>query len=521
MNWERFASGTLTRRRLLATTGAAAGLASTGRIRRGSANLLLAPSGQATPTVDELTIDLSSEPATLDPALTYEVDGWSIVHSVYDSLVQFGPAGELEMLLAESLTLIDSTTYEIKLRSGITFHNGEPFDAKSVAYSLEHIVDPETASSVAGNFALISKVQQIDPLTIHLVLSQPAPWLPSQIAPWLACLPPVYAAGNDFGQSPVGTGPYRFVEWVPGERIVLEANHDYPADSVKGAAIANRVTMRFVSDPSTRVTDLLAGTAQVVRGVPVEAFEPVESGGASVLVTPLSGTTFIRIPTDVEPFSDVRVRQALNFAVDVPAIIDALIAKNGTPLANVFVPNGLGYDAALAPYAYDPERTKALLEEAGYSDGIDTRLAYSTLERADLVEAIAGQLSEAGIRTEVERLEAATFNQQWTDQNAAPLRFVSWRPMFDPFTLLSLVFSNQGFLSRHDNPNAQSLIDAAAVETDPTARAETYRQLGQVLHDEPGAIYLWSLTSFYGTAKDAPAWSPRADDYIIPTVRNP
>lgn len=511
---------TLDRRRLLGVGGAAAALAAAGlRFDRTHANALLIPSGQTPAVVEELTIDLSSEPTSLDPATTYEVEGWSIVHSVYDSLVQFGPDGELEMVLAESLTQVDPTTFEIKLRSGITFHNGEAFDAKSIAYSLEHIIDPETASSIAGNFAAVTEVKQVDPLTVQLVLSQPAPWLPAQIAAWLAALPPVYAAENDFTQAPIGTGPYRFVEWVPGERVVLEANPDYTWGSAKGTPIAQRAVFRFVPEPATRVADLLAGAAQIVRGVPVDQIEPVEGGGASVLITPLSGTAFIRIPTDEAPYSDVRVRQALNYAVDVPAIVDALIKGNGTPLANVFVPNGLGYDPNLAPYSYDPEKAKALLAEAGLSDGFETRLAFSSLDRSDIVEAIAGQLTEVGINTTVERTEAATFNQQWKDASAAPLRYVSWRPMFDPFTLLNLVFSNQGFLSRHNNPNAQALIDAAATETDPAVRADTYMQLGQVLHDEPSAIYLWSLTAMYGVASGAPDWSSRADDYIIPTVR--
>ena len=510
----------MTRRQLFGATGAWLAATALDRPHRIGASALFAPAGQTPEILDELVIDLSSEPASLDPATTYEVDGWSVVHSVYDSLVQFGPTGELELLLAESMNQIDPTTIEIKLRPGITFHNGEAFDASSVVYSISHIVAEETASSIAGNFATIAEVKQIDPLTVQLVLSTPSPWLPAQIAPWLACLPPVYAAGNDFTRQPVGTGPYKFVEWTAGEQIVLEVNSDYPADSLKGRPIARRVVYRFVSEPSTRVADLLAGTAQIVRGVPVDQVEAVESEGATVAVTPLSGTTFIRIPTDIEPFSDVRVRKALNLAVDVQAIIETLFGGRGTQLAGLFVETSLGFDPALAPYVYDPEQAKALLTEAGYPDGFETRLSYASLERSDLVEAIAGQLTEVGIRTKAERIEVATFNQQWKDPEAAPLRYVSWRPMFDPYTLLSLLVSSAGFLSRHDNPSVQALIDTGAVETDPATRTGIYKQLGQVLHDEPAAIYLWSLTAFYGVAGDAPAWSTRADDSIIATVRS-
>ncbi|HEY8447003.1 MAG TPA: ABC transporter substrate-binding protein [Thermomicrobiales bacterium] len=468
--------------------------------------------------IPEVTIDLTAEPANLDPATTYDRDGWSVIHSVYDSLVQFGPDGEMEPLLAESLTWLDPQTYEIKLRSGLTFHNGDPVDAAAVAFSVAHVRD-HPASQVAGQFAVISDIEEVDSLTVRLKLSQPAPWLPAQMAAWLAILPPGYATSNEALAKPVGTGPYRFVEWKPGERIVLEVNPAPLAGSPKGQPIAERVIVRFVPEGSTRVADLLSGTSQLIRDVPVDQVGTVEDAGATVVAAPISGSAWIRIPTDVAPFSDVRVRQALNYAVDVEAIIDALLGGNGQRLPNIFAPGGLGFDPSLEPYPYDPERAKALLAEAGYGDGFETALDIAASEHQDISEAVAGQLGEVGVKVTVQRQELANFNATWTDPESAPLRMVTWRPLFDPYTLLSLIFSNQGFLSRHDNPNAQPLIDAFATEVDPSKRAEVARQLGAVLRDEPAAIYLYSLTGLYGVAANFPAWTPRPDEYIIPTVR--
>lgn len=477
-------------------------------------------SAQEEEPVEELVIDLASEPDTFDPALTYKIDGWSVVHSVYDSLYQYGAEGVLEPLLAESVpTVIDAQTYEIKLRQGVTFHNGESLDVASVRTALEHIVDEKTGAQIAGQFVVISEVKEIDPLTLHLVLSQPAPWLPAQIAAWLTPLPPQHVASQDWVNQPVGTGPYKFVEWKAGESITLEINENYFSGSPKGRPIAKRVVYRFVSEGSTRVADLLAGSAQVIRSVPVDQVQAVEDGGATVLPVPVSGSAFVRVATDVAPFSDVRVRQALNYAVDVDAIRDALFGGYGQRLPNLFAPGGLGFDGALEPYPYDPDKAKELLEQAGYEDGFETTLEHTVSERADLAEAIAGQLGEVGIKVTTQPTEDAAFNATWKDANAAPLRMVTWRPLFDPYTLLSLVVSNQGFLSRYNSETVQPLIDAFAVEPDVTKRAQVAAQLGKALFDDPAAIYLFDITSIFGVAENAPAWTTRADDYIIATSR--
>ncbi len=518
--------GSVSRRGLLAATGAAAGSAFVlpgmakgipGRPEgnRGDAERL-APAVQP---AEDLTIDLAVEPATLDPALVYESDGWSVVHSIYDALVQLGPDGALEMVLAESMTQVDPLTWEIRLRPNITFHNGEPLDAAAIAFSIDHILDPETGSQIAGNFQVIEDVEEVDSRTVRLLLSAPAPWLPSLMAPWLVLLPPAYASdpANEFANNPVGTGPYRFERWQRGSRIVLERNGDYFGETAKGEPDAARVTFRFVPDATTRVSDVVSGTSQLVRAVPFDELETV-AAAAEVVEQPIAGCAFVRIPTDVAPFDNEKVRLALNHAVDVESIIASLLGGNGVRLPNLFVPGGLGYDEDLAPHTYDPELAQQLLADAGYPDGFATRLAYTTGERADLAAAIAGQLDAVGIDVELEPVETATFNATWQDPESAPLRLLTWRPLFDPYTLLSLVISNTGFLSRYDNPEAQTLIEAGAVESDPDERNRIYRELGAVLHDSPAGIYLWSLTSFYGLDRDAPPWTPRPDDWILPLV---
>ncbi len=509
----------LSRRELLGAVGVGLG-ASLLPQARGSAQ---SPEAQAIARAESLTIDVSAEPDTLDPALTYAPNGWSIVHSIYDSLLQFDNEGNLELLLAESWEWTSPTKIAVKLRPDIVFHNGEPLTSKAVQFSLAHITAEETASQVSANFAVIETFQEIDDLSFELVLSQPAPWLPAQVAAWLAVLPPEYAASNDFARNPVGTGPYKFGDWSAGEEITLAVNEDYFAGSPKGVPNADAVTYRFVPDATTRVADLLSGSAHLVQGVPVDQVGAVEDGGQLVITQPVSGTAFVRVPNTVEPFTNPQVRVAMNFAVDVPTIIDALLDANGIPLANVFVPSSIGYDANLSAYAYDPDMAKQLLADAGFPDGFETSMDVSSSERLDIAQAIVGQLGEVGIEVELTQKELAVFNapDQWSGaaEDASDLRFISWRPLFDPYTLLSLMFSNTGFLSRFDDPTVQELFDAFASEADPETRASIGQELGKEMHDNPAAIYLYDLTAIYGVAESAPPWSPRADEYLIATYR--
>lgn len=471
---------------------------------------------QDAPFLDEITIDLGSEPASLAPAQVYEANGWSLIHSIFDAPFEYSEEGEMVMVAAESLVQPDALTYEIKLRDGQFLSDGAPLTADSLVTSYQQIVDPETGSSIAGNFSTITSVEAVDTLTARISLSVESPWLPAQIAVWMPCISPQTASAAAMNDSPIGSGPYRLVEWKRGESITLEANPEYD-NPVKGRPIAKRAVFRFVSEASTRVADLQSGTSHIVRNVPPDQIEQAEAAGGQVVEFPLSGVAFVRIATDTPPFDDVRVRQAINFAVDVDAIRDALLAGAGRRLPNLFVPGGLGYDESLAPYPYDPDKAKSLLEEAG-ATGLTLTIAATNTERKDIVEAIASYLTAVGIKTDIQIQEIATFNGEWSDPAAAPLRFSSWRPMFDPFNLLNLVVNEKGFLSRHKNPNIQDLIDRAATEVDPATRATLYQELGVVMFNEPAALYLWDLTALYGVAADL-NWSPRPDDAIVPTVR--
>lgn len=482
-------------------------------------------SGQETPAAspisgtlpNEMVIDLSGPPDNLDPALSYSVLDWSIIHSVYDALLDFGEDGELVPLAAESFTTDDAMTFHVTLRAGMMFHDGTPVTTSAITRAVDHLKAAD--SQISDLFRGITDVGEIDDLTAEIVTAEPSAWLPSQIAVWLVLFPES-ATPESLATTPVGAGPYRFEAYDTGTSITLVRNEHYMRNSPKGSPLAERVVFRFVPESSTRIADLTTGTAHLISSVPNDQLGEVEATGNIALTTPILGTSFVRIATDTPPFDDPRVRRALNHAVDVDSIVEVLVGQDARRLASFFPdPRGLGFDETLQPFVYDPELARQLLQEAGVGNGFDAAIQLTSTSRTDVVEVIAANLEAVGIRLDIVLSDLAAFNQAWPDPEAPALRYASWRPLYDPHSFLSLVVDSDGYLSRHQNPRADELIRAAEVEPDREARAALYRELGVFLQDEPAAIYLWNVTSNYGVTDAFSDWAPRGDEYVLPLSR--
>lgn len=480
-------------------------------------NLLTAEIAAQTPEPvrERIVVDLDGDVSVFDPAQTYTTRGWSIIHSIYDALVDFGSDGAVVPLAAESFSTEDAITFDVTLRSGMTFHDGSPVTTAAITRSIEHMRVSE--SQVADLIQVVDRVDELDELNARIVCSEPAAWLPSQLAVWQVLLPESFTP-ESLESNPVGSGPYRWGSFEPGNRIVLTRNPDYDWGSPKGQAMAEEVVYRFVPESATRVADLATGQADIIARIPMEQEAGVEGAGGTVLVADILATAFVRIATDVAPFDDPLVRRALNHAVDVQTIAQALEGESSNRLAS-FYPDerAMGFDPDLEPFSYDPDLARELLAEAGYPDGFSTSLEVSQAPRLNYAEAIAADLEAVGIDVEIVVAEGGTFNAGWNDAEAPALRYASWRPMYDPHTFLSLVISSAGFLSRYGNPDADALIEAAASEPDLDARNALYQALGRLLQEEPAAIYLWNAVTRYGVEPELADWEPRGDDYIVLT----
>lgn len=480
-------------------------------------SLMTRPGAAQTPaaTVDRLVVDLDGEVSAFDPAETYTTRGWSIVHSIYDALVDFGPDGSVVPLAAETFTTEDAVTFEVKLREGMTFHDGSPVTSAAITRSIDHMKASE--SQVADTIAVVDRVEEIDELRANIVCSEPAAWLPSQLAVWQVLLPEG-ATPESLQNAPVGSGPYRWDAFEPGDRIVLRRNDEYTWGSPKGQALADELVYRFVAESSTQIADLATGQADLIVRFPREQEPGVAEAGGEVIVADTLATAFVRIATDVAPFDDPRVRQALNLAVDVQTIAQALEAETSNRLASFYPdPRAMGFDEGLSPFAFDPDAARTLLTEAGYGDGFSTQIEVSQSPRAIYAEAIKPYLADVGIELEIVVAESGSFNAGWGDTEAPPLRYASWRPMYDPNTFLTLVIASDGYLSRYSNADADDLISRAGAEPDVAARTQLYQELGRLLQDDPAAIYLWNAVTRYGINDRLAGWQPRGDDYILLT----
>ena len=465
---------------------------------------------------EELVIDQPSPPESIDPALAYAPHDWSIVHSIYDALVQFDESGQLVPLAAETFQTSDAITFDVTLREGLTFHDGSPVTTAAITRSVAYMKD--SGSSASDLFAGIERVEEIDDLTAKIICAEPSPWLPAQLAPWIVLIPEGLTPDSAVS-APVGSGPYRFESYDTGSQITLVRNEAYTWNSPKGQPMAERVVYRFIPEATTRIADIASGETDLITEVPLDQWSAVESSGAALLATPVVGIWFVRIGTDAEPFDDIRVRQAVNHAIDAQAIASSLVGEGANRIASIFPDErSLGFDPDVQPYPYDVEKARSLLREVGLENGFTTKLEMTANARIDIAEAIAGYLAEVGITVDLVSSDYATFNAGWADTSRPALRMVTWSPLYDPHTLLSLAFVTGGYLSRYSNEAVDKAFAASSVEPDPEKRAGYLRQVNAALRDDPACIYLWNQVTTYGVTESMSEWQGRGDEYVIATT---
>lgn len=487
------------------------------------ATLATASFAQSEPPQPRFVLGMSAETTTFYPPGTGGLFERNTFIQIFDALLHRNGDGTIVGRLATSWEATDPTTWVFHIREGVIFSNGEPLDAESVKVSLDLYRAPD--SVVASRYRSIEEVIVVDSHTIEVRTSFPDPFLPNSMSDNAFILPAGYlqeVGVQGFASAPIGSGPYVLANWVRGDRIEFTANPDY----WNGEAGISELVWRTIPEPAARVAALQTGEADLIWEIPPIQVSLLErTNGVEVQANPAPRAVYIGLWPESpvgsgEPLSDVRVRQALNYAVNRQAIVQALQRGYGTLIGQP-IPHSLylGHNPDVEPYPYDPERARELLAEAGYPDGFSIELLttprYLTSEEA---QAVAADLAAVGVDVRIAEVEYGQFVTRLTQEHSqSPLYSLSIQGTqgIDAYEIYSVAIASTGTFNwnKYQNEEIDALATLMAGEFDDEARAELARQAAQLAHDDPPWIYLWNNSSIYGL-KDIWQWQARSDDLL-------
>lgn len=468
------------------------------------------PSGQ-------VVVAQGVDATTMDPAMHAETPTGNIQRNIFDPLILRNRDMKLEPGLALSWKTLDDRTWEIVLRQGVKFHDGTPFTAKDVKFTLERIINPDQKSPRRSNLEAIEKVEVVDDYKVKITTKAPYPILPARLADELI-VPADYVkkvGDAEFAKKPIGTGPYKFVKWVKDEQVVLEANTEY----WRGAPAIKTVIFRPIPETSTRIAELQTGAVDIIVNVPPDQVQTLESGSNTrVSTAPSSRVIFIGFVTNKGgPLANPKVRQAINYAVDVDSIIKNILKGNGYRVASPLTTAHFGYNPTVKPYPYDPAKAKALLKEAGYPDGLELTMDSPNgryLMDKEIAEAVVGQLAQVGIKVKLSVLEWGVYVKKIMAKELTGMYLLGWgNTTFDADgTLYPLLRSGQRF-SYYENPKLDKLLDEARSIIDEKKRLADYQEAVKIINEDAAWLFLHQQRDIYGVSKRLD-WEARPDELL-------
>jgi len=476
----------------------------------------IAPAPQIDSTSQAVVLTASTL-TTLDPYYMVSIHPEdSIAAHLWDTLAWLNDDLELEPRLAESWSLVNDLTWQLELRQGVTFHNGEPFNAQAAKFSLERTALLGNSLETFASDVTLQNVEIVDDYTVRIHTAEPAVSMIYELST-VEMLPPVYYAETDLtdlARNPVGSGPYQLVSWDPDGSIVLEADADY----WQGAPTIHTLVFQTEGDADRRLTRLIAGNVDLTTDLPPDMAEAANTGHTRLMAIESTRRLFVGLrPEDSTPLMDKGVRQALNYAVDVQALITKFNAGHGQRYGSWVNPPHANTD--LPPWPYDPEKARDLLAQAGYPNGFEINMDTPVgryYRDQEVAEAIAAQLAEVGIKVTVQPWE-------WPDYVRERLVPKETAPLF----LLSLASRGNGLEDTQNlargfpfnptlwyNEEFEDLLSQAEEEFNQTLRRNLLHQAQAIAYEEAPWIWLWRPFLLYGVSRDLDWWQPRADGLI-------
>lgn len=472
-----------------------------------------------------IVVGLAQSLVTLDPANHRDRASETVIRNMYDGLVTRKPDGTVVPEIAESWDNPEPKIWEFKIRDGVKFHDGSELTIEDVKFTFDRIIqegamEGET-SPRKGLLEPVLEVEIVSDDTIRFILEEPWPIL-------LAMLPHqqivskahVEAVGSDLAIKPMGTGPFKFVEGSIDERIVLERFDDYYGGSPDippvGPAPAKRVIFEIMPEVSTRVAAIQSGDVQIIHNIPPDMIATLEAD-PDVIVKTVDGTRMhmFEMNVNMAPFDDVRVRQAMNHAIDVGAIVDSVLLGHATAVAGPLLPHGFAVNPAIKPYGYDPEKAKELLAEAGYADGFELVIDTED-DLKDVAYAAASMLKDVGIEATVRIWDWGVLR----DQLLAGERMMclgNWgNSTLDPSDLLvpKLRSKDRGNYSQYANPELDALLDAAEIAVDREERANLYYQAQEIIYNDAPWVFGYVGSEIEACRANVVNFEPSTDSRI-------
>ena len=466
----------------------------------------------AVPADDTLRVGVYSLPRGLgnphSSTAGSEMYTWA---AIFDSLTRIDANAQVVPWLATRWEPVNELTWRFELRRDVTFSNGERFDAAAVVAALNYLISKEAAGeSVAREFVVVAAARALDEFTVEVTTKSPVIILPALMATLRVPAPGQWArlGSKGFAREPIGSGPYRVENWTAA-RVDL-----VPFAGSWRAPIIPRVEINEILDPSSRLQGLQAGQLDIVLALTADDVPLIERSGATAYVDSgagVSGLSFITVKEG--PLQDVRVRQALNYAIDKDAIVNILLGGHTRPAGQPAPHNGTGYNPAVTPYPYDPARAKALLAEAGYADGFDfvaEVVPSGPTVPTPMYGILAQQLAQVGIDMEVRAIPTSQIIIKavtGTFDGAAFSMEFDFAPTLDPQRSLGM-HSCLRAVPWHCDETVMPLIEASRNEFDAEKRRQILREIMQVYHDTAPMLYLYESVHFDGVSARVKNYRP-------------
>ena len=468
----------------------------------------IAPAGAQAPL--SVTVCHTQDIGLIDPArgvLLNELNNLWV--NIYETLVSREPGGRLVPAVAESWEVKSPTEWVFKIRHGITFHDGETLNAEAVKATLDRYQEkdkPRYGAVAAG----VKDVTVIDPYTVRITTPTPDAAFLERLFE-VPILPPGYlkqVGEQGFLQKPVGSGPYRWVEWVKGSHVTLEANPKY----WRGEPAVKRATFKLIPEIATRVSALKAGECDIALQVPPDLIEDVEKTG-TVRIAPAESPRiiyFILYPQSTlgggAPLNDLRVRQAINHAVDVDKIIKFILNGQAVRVATLYGRQTAGFDPEVKPYEYNPQKAKELLAQAGFANGftigLDAPIGGNPIKPVEVAQAVAADLEKVGIKTQMRTLDTATYAQMKFGYKLAPILMWNWMAFEADYILYAQAHSKAQFFHYPvHSPEVDRLMEQERSELNPTKRLAVLKAIQQKVRDDAPFLVLYQQKDIFGVNK--------------------